>query len=76
MTIIFYAQLDFNGLDHKLGQFHLHLYQPASNIHLDKILGKNLTRGGVKTEGQIILIQLQIELTGILSHSRKGKKQC
>lgn len=76
MTFIFYAQLDFNGLDHKLGQFHLHLYQPASNI-LGKILGKNLTRGGVKTEGQIIIIiQLQIELTGILSHSRKGKKQC
>lgn len=30
----------------------------------------------MKTEGQIIIIQLQIELTSMLSHSRKGKKKC
>lgn len=74
MTINFYAQLDFNGLDHKLGQFHI--FTSAGIEHSGYNLGEEHDQRGVKTEGQIIIIQLQIELAGILSHSRKGKKQC
>lgn len=36
---------------------------------------EELDQRGVKNEGQFITVQRQIELTGILSHGRKGKKK-
>lgn len=37
--------------------------------------GEELDQREVKTEGQFIIVQLQMELTGRLSHSRKGEEE-
>lgn len=50
----------------------IYLYQQRFLLQF----GEELDLRGVKTEGQFIIVQLQIELTGRLSHSRKGKKKC